>query len=71
MNAIKITKHIDSDNIEIKGLKEFIGSDAEIIILINSTGDDLSQNKWDQVQNIIHSYKGSVQSWSRDELYAR
>ena len=35
MNAIKLDKRIESDNLTIKGLKKYKGKNAEIIILIS------------------------------------
>ncbi|MCK4796986.1 MAG: hypothetical protein KAT05_06365 [Spirochaetes bacterium] len=55
MNAIKLDKRIESDNLTIKGLKKYKGKNAEIIILISDKKEN--SKKWpDNYFNITYGF---------------
>jgi len=71
MNAIKIHKQIDSGDIHVDGLEQYIGKSAEIIILIDDAmpGNDIINRN--TAFAIIDSFSGEVEKWNRDDLYNR
>ena len=58
VNAIKLDKKIESDNLTIKGLKKYKGKNAEIIILINDKNE--SSKKWPE--NFINNTYGFMKN---------
>ena len=71
MDALRIIKKIESDNIQINGLKDYIGSNAEIIILINSGNISGMQTGFENAMSVISNYEGQLKSWTREELHDR
>lgn len=61
MNAIKIHKQIQSNDIHIDGLEKFVGRSAEIIILIDDTAKDDRKLRRDEAFKIIDSFSGEVE----------
>jgi hypothetical protein len=71
MNTIKVYKRIESNDIHIDGLDQYIGKEAEIIIHIDEfTKDDLALRK-KKAEEFMSAYSGKVTKWTRDELYDR
>lgn len=71
MNALKIFRQIDSNDIHIDGLEKYKGKNAEIIILIDEGTRSDSESRRQTALSMIRSYAGTVQSWRRDELHER
>ncbi len=71
MNALKIIKRIESDNLQINGLRRYIGRKAEIIILIDENSSSNKNNYRDEALRIINECSGSVKKWTREEIHDR
>ncbi|MDH4198779.1 MAG: hypothetical protein OEV66_00205 [Spirochaetia bacterium] len=55
MNAIKVHKKIQSNDIHIDGLEQFKGKSAEIIILIEDSMEANFQQRRDEAFKVIDS----------------